>query len=195
MIIYKIYDNIFEKPERDIKENKEFIDKWKQSNIDYLKKVDCAKFIENSKEVKIEKFYTLWTSHEVKCEEIGQMFQDFSNSRFGINNIDLKFNNHKFDQFKSQTIDSANVLIWVKTIPGDLEGRYQGGSRAIRLNNEINFIETKTNIVYKKVIVKCIGEPLKEVMEGHTEKSNDYYFGTYSNDEIAKVVENELSKN
>lgn len=192
MIIMYFYDEIFEKPERDNKEKKEFVNEWKQSNINYFKKFDCSNLTENPKVIKINKFYAFWTSNEVKCDEIKEMFNDFSKSRFGIHNIDLKFSNKNLDKYKTQIIDSSNVLIWIKTIPGELEGRYEGGSRAIRLINEINFIDTKTNIIYKKINVKCVGNPPEKVREGQTEKSKNYYFGTYSIDAITRIIEKEL---
>lgn len=186
------YDTIFDKPERDVKEKKEFVDEWKSQNINYFQKFNCPNFIENKESVKINKFYTFWTGHEVKCEEIKKMFYKFSNSRYGIKKIAIEFDKNEFNEFKSEIIDSSNVLIWVRTIPGEIEGRYEGGSRAIRLDNEINFIETKTNTIYKKIVVKGIGNPQSEVREGHTEKSKDYYFGTYSLENITKIIEQEL---
>ncbi|TXH60732.1 MAG: hypothetical protein E6Q89_00425 [Bacteroidia bacterium] len=187
------YDRIFDKPERDIKENKEFVEEWKSQNINYFQKFNCPNLNENKESLKINKFYAFWTGHDIKCDEIKKMFYKFSNSRYGIKKLDIEFKKNELNMYQTEIIDSSNVLIWIKTIPGEIEGSYEGGSRAIRLNSEINFIETKTNTIYKKIIVNGKGNPQSNVREGYTEKSKDYYFGTYSLDNISKVIEQELS--
>ncbi|WP_185964658.1 hypothetical protein, partial [Flavobacterium sp. GT3R68] len=95
---------------------------------------------------------------------------------------------------KSEEIKNANVLIWVKKVPGEQVGSYGEGSRAIRLNAEINRINISENSIYKKINVPCVGEPLQEIYKKNHSPSKIFYFGSIPYERISEIIENEIEK-
>ena len=50
----------------------------------------------------------------------------------------------------TKDIKEANVVVWYRTIKGKKSGiRYSNGESVYRLNTELNFIEKKTNVIFK----------------------------------------------
>lgn len=185
-LIYTGIDNWIHSDEIEAEEKQkkqEFVDFWKQSNINFFSKFKCNSSLsyDESKSIKIDKFYIFDTNQEYECN-----IKDFHQTKINFKKSDL-FN------FISEEIKNANVLIWVKQVPGEQVGSYGDGSRAIRLNAEINFINISENTIYKKITVPCIGEPQKEIYKkGYTSPSKNFYFGSLPYDNITKIIKKEI---
>jgi hypothetical protein len=183
-LIYNGIDNWIHSDENEAKEKKEkqeFVNYWKQSNIDFFKTFKCDALYFSSRKFSIEKFYVFATWDKYECD-----IQHFIN-------YNLKFKNDKIQNRQTQLIKDANVLIMIKQIPGERVGSYEDGSRAILYDSEINFIDIKNKIIFKKIVVKCIGDPPKEIRKkGYTSPSKDILFGTFNDTAISKAIEGEL---
>lgn len=163
------------------KKKQEFIDKWKQSNIDYFKNFNCNDFGIEDDKLKIINFFAIATPQEFECD-----IHDFYKPK-------INFLNKYGNQRNVQEIKDANVLIWIKQIPGDRTGSYEDGSRAIRLDSEINFINLKTRNIFKKIIVQGVGEPPEKITKkGYTSPTKNIFYGTFDYEEISKVIANRL---
>lgn len=184
LFIYFGVDSLLHGDERKLaaeKEEKEFVKSWGKQNIDYFKTFKCDDFYFTSKKFNIEKFYVFATWHKYDCD-----VHDFIK-------YDLKFKDDRNQNKQTQLINDANVLIWIKQIPGERVGSYGDGSRAILLDSEINFIDIKNKIIFKKIVVKGIGDPPKEIMKkGYTSPSKDIFFGTFDDNAISQAIESEL---
>ncbi|WHF51782.1 hypothetical protein QGN23_00545 [Chryseobacterium gotjawalense] len=162
------------------KEYQERIDSikdWKKPNLNYFKAFDCSPSLDETRNTKILKFFVFYTDKDANCdiEEIQKPTITFKN----LNILDYEFN----------LIKDSNVLIWIKKIEGESEGTYTDGSYAIRLNAEINFINKNSNVIYKQVILKCVGEPTEKFKKSKYSKSQDLYFGSLPLDEISNLIE------
>lgn len=182
--IYEGCDHLVHRDERKAEEEKkkqEFIDKWKQSNIDYFKNFNCNNIGIEDDEIEIINFFAIATPREFECD-----IHDFYKPK-------LNFINANDNKRIAQEIKDANVLIWIKEIPGDRTGSYEDGSRAIRLDTEINFINLKTRNIFKKVIVHGIGEPPEEIYKkGYTSPTKDIFYGTFDYEKISSVIASRL---
>lgn len=178
VFVFAFFKNEFiNKPNKKIKENQEFINKWTQSNINFFKNFKCENLQYSPKTIKINNFYSFLSLKDSNCD-----INDFN-----------PFTTMNLDEYKVEEIKNTNVLIWIKEFAGNQEGRYEDGSKAIRLNVEINFIEVKTNIIFKKIVIKCAGKPLPEIRKkGYTSPSKNYYFGTIPYEEISNTIKKEI---
>lgn len=187
-LIYNGIDNWIHSDEIEAKEKQkkqEFVDYWKQSNIDFFSKFKCNSSLnyDESKSKKIDKFYIFDTNQEYECN-----INEFHQTKISFKKLDLQ-------NYKSEEIKNANVLIWVKKIPGEQVGSYGDGSRAIRLNAEINFINILENSIFKKINVPCLGEPQQKIYKkGYTSPSENFYFGSLPYEQISEIIENEILK-
>lgn len=170
---------------KELKEQNDFINYWKQSNIIFFSEFKCNSSLnyDESKFIKIEKFYIFDTSREYECN-----IKDFHKTPIHFKRIDLQ-------NYFSEEIKNANVLIWVKQVPGEKNGSYGDGSRAIRLNAEINFINIAEKSIYKKITIPCIGEPQEKIYKRlASAPPKDFHFGSLPYEQISEIIKNEILK-
>ena len=185
--VYEGIDYLIHRDEinaKELKEKSDFINYWKQSNINFFSKFKCNSSLNynESKTIKIDKFYIFDTNQEYECN-----IKEFRQTQIYFKKLDLL-------NYKAEEIKNANVLIWVKKVPGEQVGSYGDGSRAIRLNAEINFINISENSIYKKINVPCVGEPLQEIYKKNHSPSKIFYFGSLPYERISEIIENEIEK-
>lgn len=186
--VYQGIDYLIHRDEinaKELQEQNDFINHWKQSNINFFSKFKCNSSLnyDESKFVKIEKFYIFDTNREYECN-----IKDFHKTSIHLKKIDIQ-------NYFSEEIKNANVLIWVKEVPGEQNGSYGDGSRAIRLNAEINFINIAEKSIYKKITIPCIGEPQEKIYKRHSSAPpKDFHFGSLPYEQISEIIKNEIEK-
>ena len=165
-------------------EKRNFINFWKQENLNFFKTFDCTGLIYTPKEFEIDKFYSFEMREDGICD-----VDNYSKMSFSEVNTNL-------NSFEAEKIIDANVLILIKRIKGEQEANYEDGSRAIRYKAEINFIDIKKNCIYKILYSKCIGDPPQEIMKkGYTSATKDILFGQISEKDVSRLIESEINNN
>lgn len=173
----KLYD-IYSEPERlltEEKEKAELIKYWSEPTINFMNSVDYKEFKHEDKNIKINKFFEIESYY------------------YHVSSPTLNFENKKYlNQFYTRKIDDANVIIWIATKPGEVEGRYSNASKAVRYNAEISFIDKETKTVYKKEIIKYLGIAPEHITRKQGSSPSEEYFGTMPYEEIYQTIENEI---
>lgn len=174
---------IFDKESSSNKLNKNemFETYWNSSNILFFKHFNCKSLVYKEKKVSVTKAFII-ESHNKELCDIKKIF------KFHYIFPDTKYRNKITD-----SIEKANVLIWINEIEPEREGRYTDGSIAKRKRLEMKFIDLKSQDIYKKTIINFDGEAQDEIERRAYSKPYPVVFGEYPQKkiiiEIKKVLD------
>lgn len=175
IFLYEACDYKFYKPEREAKKKAELINFWSEATLKYFDKLKCRELEYKSSELKISKCFIIESYLDNECKI----------SKYTVSEFDTI---NKLEPILTRKIDEANVIIWISSFGGEIEGKYSDGSDAFRLFAEVKFIDKENETIFKKSIVKYNGTPLNSIKKLKDQPSSNVYYGDKPLQEIATLI-------
>lgn len=173
------YQHFVVDPKKKADEIRKQINFWGDSTVNFFDKFDCKDLIITDEQIKMEKFFVLFSYRDKKCKINEKVIKAFEQ-------------NSDIGQYYTRDIDSANVIVWLEIISGSKEGRYSNGAPAIRDNVELKLINKKSNSIFKRHVFETIGTARDEIRRKHSD-NKPQHFGNIPYEKIIEFLILELN--